>query len=139
MFVLCVAALIKADHVDKTIHMSIAFGRISSSQFWEAIREQLEAPMTRAGADADLQQFARTFDGVKFRKGQAPECCPVSQPLPHHQVLSYGAPDHVCWCIRCALPLPTAVGPALGMRLHAGPCMCQQEGRAPVSSNRYSC
>jgi hypothetical protein len=28
--------------VDKTLHMSIAFGRVSSQQFWEAIREQLQ-------------------------------------------------------------------------------------------------
>lgn len=62
-------ALIKADSVDKTIHMSISFGHISSSQFWEAIREQLAVPMQRAGADADLQQFAQTFEGIKFRKG----------------------------------------------------------------------
>ena len=28
--------------MDKTLHMSIAFGRVSSQQFWEAIREQLQ-------------------------------------------------------------------------------------------------
>jgi membrane protease subunit (stomatin/prohibitin family) len=99
--------------------MSIAFGRVSSQQFWEAIREQLQvnnaamtviwartqsdtqvtmcsevqhvsechpallpifiaallpqAPMARAGADAELQQFAKTFDDVNFRKGE--KCC----------------------------------------------------------------
>lgn len=111
------AALVKADNVDKTLHMSIAFGRVSSQQFWEAIREQLQvinaamtviscsytfrhacdhvhqgaarpmrnasshthlglmrqAPMAKAGADSELQQFAKTFDGVKFRKGET--CC----------------------------------------------------------------
>jgi hypothetical protein len=36
------AALVRADSVNKTLQMSIAFGRISSQQFWEAIREQLQ-------------------------------------------------------------------------------------------------
>lgn len=56
--------------MDKTLHMSIAFGRISSQQFWEAMRVQLAGPMAQAGADAELQQFAKTFEGMKFRKGR---------------------------------------------------------------------
>jgi hypothetical protein len=32
--------------------------------------------MAKAGADAELQQFAKTFDDVKFRKGETgPHLC----------------------------------------------------------------
>lgn len=68
-------ALVKADGVDKTLHMSIAFGRISSQQFWEAMRAQLAGPMAQAGADAELQQFAKTFEGLKLRKGMPLSFC----------------------------------------------------------------
>lgn len=62
-------ALVSADDVEKTLHLNIAFGRISSSQFWDAIEGQLAGPMKQLGAEADLKAFAATFDGVKFRKG----------------------------------------------------------------------
>jgi hypothetical protein len=60
---------VSADDVEKTLHLNIAFGRISSSQFWDAIEGQLAGPMKQLGAEADLKAFAATFDGVKFRKG----------------------------------------------------------------------
>ncbi len=63
------AALVKADDVEKTLHLNIAFGRITSSQFWDAIEGALAPPMKHRKAEADLQLFANTFDGVKFRKG----------------------------------------------------------------------
>ena len=63
------AALVKADDVEKTLHLNIAFGRITSSQFWDAIEGALAPAMKHRKAEADLQLFANTFDGVKFRKG----------------------------------------------------------------------
>lgn len=73
----CIAALVAADEVEKTLHLNIAFGRVSSSQFWDAIEGQLSPPMAQLGAEEDLKTFASTFDGVKFRKGDRQSSAPV--------------------------------------------------------------